>query len=370
MNIVITGICGLIGSELLRHYIKSQTCKNIYAILRSYSDVSATQRWEKLKYAWSKFFDTSLYDFSKVHIIDYDFLPDNKEIEDLLESSNIDYFFHCAALTNLNLEYKEAYQGNVITTKQAIKVASRLKDLKRFVFFSTAFVSGKKTGMIYEDSTNIFKFNNSYEKTKYEAELLVKASTLPYTILRPTIVVADSNTGYIKGTKVIYAIFKLWTSGFLKKAPISKKGYGDIIPIDFIVKVSSYVVTTDKTLAQTYHLSSGYPPPRGMDIFRVATSTFGMPDPKIAPSWIVPVFVSSWFLRFVPSNLRSIIEQLKFFLPYLNSTKRFYSNDKVVTLLKGTGIKVPQFEEYKTNLFKFVKETFWGKKALNTKIID
>ncbi len=370
MNIVISGVCGLIGSELLRHYIKSDSCKNIYAVLRPCSDISSDQRWEKLKTWWSKFFDTSTYNYSKVHIVSYDFLSSRSDIEDLLINAGIDYFFHCAALTNLNLEYSEARVGNVTTTEYAISLAEKLPDLKRFVFFSTAFVSGTKTGTIREDDKNILKYNNSYERTKYEAELLVKASSLPYTILRPTIVVADSNTGYIKGTKVIYAIFKLWTTGFLKKAPLNKKGYGDIIPIDFIVKVSSYVVTTDKSLGQTYHLSSGYPPPRGMDIFRVATSTFNMPKPRIAPSWIVPIFVSNWFLHFVPSTLRSIIEQLKFFLPYLNSTKRFYSNDKIVSLLEGSGIKVPQFEEYKTNLFKFVKDTFWGKKALENKIFD
>ena len=53
---------------------------------------------------------------------------------------------------------------------------------------STAYVAGRRTGEIGEDDlSDRFGFENDYERTRYEAERLVRfaATDLPVTWLRP-----------------------------------------------------------------------------------------------------------------------------------------------------------------------------------------
>jgi len=69
--------------------------------------------------------------------------------------------------------------------------------LERVVHWSTAMVSGDRRGTFYEEDLDAGqKFHNDYERTKYEAEKLVRSAMrqLPITVLRPGIIVGDSRT--------------------------------------------------------------------------------------------------------------------------------------------------------------------------------
>ena len=70
--------------------------------------------------------------------------------------------------------------------------------LERLAYVSTAYVAGKRTGVVYEHELVMGQdFKNHYESTKFQAEVWVREllDPVPTTILRPAIVVGDSRTG-------------------------------------------------------------------------------------------------------------------------------------------------------------------------------
>ena len=60
-------------------------------------------------------------------------------------------------------------------------------------------------------------FNNTYEQTKFEAELLFK--DIKYTIYRPSIISGSSETGEISSSSVIYKFIILLSRQILRKRP-------------------------------------------------------------------------------------------------------------------------------------------------------
>ena len=70
--------------------------------------------------------------------------------------------------------------------------------LQRFSFFSTAFVSGTRRGVVLEEELERGQsFRTPFESTKYQAEQLVRraARDLPVSIFRPSLVVGHTLTG-------------------------------------------------------------------------------------------------------------------------------------------------------------------------------
>lgn len=92
----------------------------------------------------------------------------------------VDSVIHCAGATTGQDEV-ESRSVNVESTRVLINVARKLPDFRRFVFVSS---QSAHEGAI-----------SAYGKTKSEAEQLVRASGLPYAILRPGLVFGPGPTG-------------------------------------------------------------------------------------------------------------------------------------------------------------------------------
>jgi len=72
-----------------------------------------------------------------------------KEIKSLVRS--ITHFHHMASIFHLGVPADVTRAVNVKGTRHALALAKEMKRLDRFIFYSTAFVSGYRTGVILED---------------------------------------------------------------------------------------------------------------------------------------------------------------------------------------------------------------------------
>jgi thioester reductase-like protein len=110
----------------------------------------------------------------------------------------VTHVFHLAAIYDLSVPIELAQRVNVDGTGNVLELCQAAKRFERLAYVSTAYVAGLRTGVIYEHELVMGQaFKNHYESTKFQAEVWVRAlmDRVPTTILRPAIVVGDSQTG-------------------------------------------------------------------------------------------------------------------------------------------------------------------------------
>jgi nucleoside-diphosphate-sugar epimerase len=118
-----------------------------------------------------------------------------REFQELADG--LDQVWHSAGLINLDGDLPTLRDVNVAGTRHMLELAAAGAQAPVFHHMSTAFVAGARPDPIaYEDDLDgSHGFENHYERSKYEAELLVRewsrTHSRPVVVLRPSILVTD-----------------------------------------------------------------------------------------------------------------------------------------------------------------------------------
>jgi thioester reductase-like protein len=99
--------------------------------------------------------------------------------------------------------------SNLTGTRNLLQLC-RETGVRQFDHVSTAYVCGKRPGPVFERELDCGQtFRNDYERSKCEAEKLVRAAAHldRVTVYRPAIIVGDSRTGYTTAYHGPYAYF-------------------------------------------------------------------------------------------------------------------------------------------------------------------
>ena len=124
--------------------------------------------------------------------------------------------WHCAAFTGFAEGSRQVnYDTNVQGTAAMLEVAESLH--LPVVHISTAYVSGKRNGVVREDELDVGQaFHNPYEGSKCKAEELVHrwaaATGLDAVILRPGIILGDWTTGRTVHFNTVYHLMRFFDS--------------------------------------------------------------------------------------------------------------------------------------------------------------
>ncbi|MGH2873714.1 MAG: SDR family oxidoreductase, partial [Solirubrobacteraceae bacterium] len=124
---------------------------------------------------------------------------------------------------------------------------------------STAFVAGDYRGSFSEADHDLGqRFHNSYERSKFEAEALVQAEAdLPFTIVRPSIVVGERRTGWTASFNVLYWPLRALSRGLLATMPAVLEAPVDAVSIDYVADAIHELVEGEAGIGATYHLTAG-----------------------------------------------------------------------------------------------------------------
>ncbi|WP_026689604.1 SDR family oxidoreductase [Alteribacter aurantiacus] len=270
------------------------------------------------------------------------------------ELHHIDYVFHLAAIYDLAVPFETAYLVNVLGTKHVNEWVKSLSDLKRYVYFSTAYVSGKREGIIYESELDKNQeFKNHYESTKFEAELLVNdlKDTVPTTIIRPGIVRGNSETGATTKFDGPYFILNMFDRlSFLPVIPYLGSGEadGNFVPVDYVIKATAYLSHAEIGEGKTYHLTDPAPLPM-KEIYRMLMVEYlGR-----RPLGKVPLRPVTYFLTF--RKLRQWVGVEKEALAYL-VCKAQYDTTQASEDLSSSGIEIPPFNETLRPMVSYYKD--------------
>jgi len=277
-KVFVTGITGLIGSAFSAMLLERKDKLEIIALARGGDVFSAKKRVKQIIQDQCKFdgrFDLSESILKRIHVIDGE-ISTMDEDELLKKLKGVDFFFHCAADVNFGKDpegrtLKTNYEG----TRRMLELARKLK-IKAFHYVSTAYVAGRHKGKAIEDGLMAEDFNNSYEKSKYMAEQLVRTSGIPFTIYRPSIVVGRIQDGKIRKPLAFYRVLEFMAK--LKKHRCSKMKISPVdkvslklrlkaspsdkiyfVPVDYVQKCIVEIFLNKSVKNKTYHITGDSP---------------------------------------------------------------------------------------------------------------
>ncbi|MBX5477827.1 MAG: SDR family oxidoreductase [Pyrinomonas methylaliphatogenes] len=314
--ILLTGV-GTIGRELLLALVR-RTDYKIAIIIRPRARRTAEERAARV-------FDEiglTAEERARVEVVAGDLTLDGLGLEPTVEArliASTEIIIHTAAVTSLTADRALCESVNVNGTANLLVFAGRALGegiLRRVIHLSTVFVVGSgKRGVVKEDHLAPTPCHlNHYEWSKYEAERIVRATIgvgLPVTILRPSMVVGDTVTGWTRDFNVIYPLLRLMSNGWISRFPARPDARVHLAPIDFVVEATLRAMEADWAIGRTFHLTSPTPPTveelLACDEFFPA----GASRPRLCPP-------DQFEIAECPPRERELLESVAFCFPYFN----------------------------------------------------
>ncbi len=341
-NLFITGATGGIGREFIRVLLE-RTEDRLFLLVRASQALSPEKRIEKLLAKMGLNGEHK----DRIRIFAGDITqprlglaPQDWEVA-VRETGE---FYHSAALTSLGAPWEEAESVNLKGTLHSLELANEAMNkgrLRRFFYFSTAYVAGSLTRIhsLEDELPENPKFANAYEATKFLAEKKVREESmngLPVTIFRPSIVVGNSERGAISEFNVIYPFLRLFAHGLLKHLPARLRDSFNIVPIDFVVEASFALSRRDESLGKTFHLVTKNPPTLQM-LLRLKEEYGTFPPLEV-------VRPEDFSAEGLTSEEKAVFATLNPYLGYLGSSLTFDTKNSHHGL-QGTRIPFPRTDQ-------------------------
>jgi thioester reductase-like protein len=269
--------------------------------------------------------------------------------------------WHLAAVYDLSIDEKVAWNINVEGTRRVLDLCESLNHLDQFVYFSTCYVSGLRTGLILEDELDFGQgFKNNYEATKFEAESLVRRrfDRVPTIIIRPSVVIGDSVTGETDKYDGPYFLMRFLADaerqGYLKpfrKLRLPSLGHGraffNLVPIDYLAKAVLHIVQNPAAIGKAFAVCDP-DPLTAREFYDEVYTRFGMgktlgviPGPVVMAVTKMPVL----------GNFMYIPEEA---VPYAEHDA-IYDCRNTQEFLRGSDIACPYLRDYLDTLVAYVR---------------
>ena len=285
-------------------------------------------------------------------VMDLDLGLSGAEIREILD--NVELVYHMAGIYYLGVDARTTHHVNVEGTRTMLELAAGMRSLERFTFMSTAFVAGMRQGVIREeDLYRGQRFRNEYERSKLEAEKLCRRamSTIPVSVVRPSIIVGDSTTGEIDKTDGPYYLINAIVN-LPVDIHIPLPGRGDhplnMVPVDYVVAATYHISRDPTAVGRTFHLTDPNPL-SARQVFEIVAKKAGRKPPR----GTFPVSLSKALLR-IP-GIGRLTQNPRLFLHQFNQLVIF-NNAGALEVLSKTGLTCPPFEAYAENLVSYVKK--------------
>ena len=167
----------------------------------------------------------------------------------------VTHVLHAGAEIGFQKSRQVLFDTNTVGTAQTLAFAAGLTELRRFVHISTAYVAGQKRGLVTEEESPGSAFSSHYEESKAEAERLVRASGLPFSICRPGMIVGDSRTGWVRNFNTIYYVLKQMLLGRMLVFPTGPDTPLSLVPGDYVADCVIKIAFSGEAEGKTFHLT-------------------------------------------------------------------------------------------------------------------
>jgi thioester reductase-like protein len=372
-RIVLTGATGFLGQQLLRLLLERRPEARLVLLLREAAGESAAERLDALLGRCCGAEERAAAR-RRVEVFAADTAADRcglSERDWMAAADGVTRVIHAAASVRFDMTLDEARRVNTGGAHNLLKLgeqAGRRGTLRSFAHVSTAFVAGRRSGLVREDELDAGqRFRNSYERSKCEAEALVqaRAADLPAVILRPSIVVGDSRTGVTTSFNTIYWPLRAYAQRQWRLAPAHPGTVIDMVPVEFVAEAVVHLAWEPRATGRCFHLCAG--PGRSATIGEIAESAarfFHAPPPRFVNPALFLALLRPLLMVTVWGRRRRLLRAGRFYRPYLDMQLQF-DTSRADAMLAPAGISPPRVMDYLERLFAYCLESDWGRLAPN-----
>jgi long-chain acyl-CoA synthetase len=276
------------------------------------------------------------------------------------------WMVHCAASVSFTLGLPESRAVNVEGTRRMLELASLASErgaLRCFTHVSTAYVAGTYQGTFAERDLDLGQeHRNPYERTKHEAEVAVRerGGSLPIQVLRPSIVVGDSRSGWTPAFNVLYWPLKAFARGSYPALPACRTSPVDVVPVDY---VADALLELGGRPGTTYHLAAGDRASTVGELVELACGHLGRRAPRLLPPAIYRRLLHPVLVRTGGERRRRALRSSEPFFPYFAMATR-YDDSKARAALEARRISAPGLGSYFERLIEYALRADWGRRPL------
>src|SRR3954466_1328812 len=251
MSYFVTGATGFIGRHLVEELLRNRE-GDIHVLVRAGSQ----DRLDKLI---AERFDGS----DRIKPVTGDLTEEKLGVpEDWIAANkgSIDHFFHLAAVYDMTADEQVNERMNVQGTRNAVDLANAL-EAGTLHHTSSVAAAGLYKGLFREDMFDEGqKLPSAYHRTKFESEKIAReASTVPWRVYRPAVVVGHSQTGEMDKIDGPYYFFKAIQKlrHYVPEwVPLvgPELGYTNIVPVDYVAAAIDHIAHQPDLDGQAFHL--------------------------------------------------------------------------------------------------------------------
>ncbi|MGI8624090.1 MAG: SDR family oxidoreductase [Solirubrobacteraceae bacterium] len=331
MSVLVSGATGFLGAYVVAQLVETGD-EELVCLVRG-ADPQA-----RLEAALEPLLGRD-WDRSRVRAVGADLAADGPLDVDVTDVTDI---VHSAADVAFDRPLADARAINVGGAERMAELGIRAPRLRRYVHVSTAYVAGTHAGRFAEDELDMGQaFRNSYEQSKYEAEKLVRAAELPLRVVRPSIVVGESASGWTSSFNVLYAPLQALARGLVKRVPAHPDALVDVVPVDHVSDVVLAALHGgDEVPGDTLHAVAGEDAYTAAGLAALAAGLLDRPTPELDPDGA----------DLPPGGL-------EVYAPYFTVHTRFDA-----TGARGLGLAAPPLAEYLPRVLAFADDAQWGKR--------
>ena len=239
--IFLTGATGLLGGEILRSVLVAEPSASVIVLVRG-----DPARYDNL------IDDTLRAEFaSRVEPVWGDLEKPGLGLDGRTRAAiteRMTHVIHAAASIDFAMPYAAAHAVNYDGTARVYDLAREARHLQAFAHVSTAYVAGRRTGVVTEDELeHDAGFVNAYERSKYESEQFLRArmGELPIAVYRTVTMIGNSREGVVRQFNYFHHSLRFLYHGLVPVIPADPSMRVDVIPADWAAEVVRFL-----TLAQ------------------------------------------------------------------------------------------------------------------------
>ena len=285
-------------------------------------------------------------------ILDIDLGLSGAQVRDL--HGEVEEVHHIASIRYLGVETRKMRLLNVEGLRELLEFCLGMRRLQRICHWSTAFVAGGRSGVIAEDELLVGqRFRNQFERSKADAEVLARSAMkrLPITVVRPSIVIGDSETGEVERLDGPYLMInRILNAPANTSVSLPAKGRYplNVVPADYVVRAAQLLTRHPEAVGGTFHLVDSNPL-SARELFEAVADAAGQPRPRVA----LPGGVARAVLNL--PGLRDLARQERTFVEWFDTNQRF-DDRGARRLLDEGGIRCPGLPSYVDVIVRYVRE--------------